>query len=172
MARNPNHTLEASSQADVATQAKWLTETMTYLTQLVQEHTARLGGYPAQSSKRQTRGRKKFKRSCTLLEKPVALLTHPDVVNAVQGTFESPDPIQRRRFEAFAAYFEGVPFEDIMPLLAPLERAKRRSGRKAKSDPDAAVLEKMHALLTSSAPDPYTRRQRGLRRKPTEAERR
>ena len=34
-----------------------------------------------------------------------------------------------------------------MPLLAPLERAKRRSGRKAKPDPDAAVLEKMHTLL-------------------------
>ena len=31
-------------------------------------------------------------------------------------------------FEAFAARFENVPFQDIMPILALLQRGKRRRG--------------------------------------------
>jgi hypothetical protein len=140
---------DALQQADVVTQAKWLAEAMVYATQLHQEITARLGRLSGPEFEEANRRAQAIQELLHLLEKPVALLTHPDVVNAVQGTFDSPDPVQRSRFEAFFSCFEGVPFQDMMPILAPLERAKKRSGRKAKPDPDAAVLKQMHALLTS-----------------------
>ena len=138
--------MSAPGDKDIATQAKELAETRAYVTQLQQENTARLGRL---SDPALERANSKLRELLHLMEKPVAILTHPDVVNAMQGLLNNPDPRQRSYFEAFAARFENVPFQDIMPILALLQRAKRRRGRRKGSTirSDADLLRKMKILI-------------------------
>ncbi|MGC1347076.1 MAG: hypothetical protein WA863_13485 [Methyloceanibacter sp.] len=84
--------MSAPGDKDIATQAKELAETRAYVTQLQQENTARLGRL---SDPALERANSKLRELLHLMEKPVAILTHPDVVNAMQGLLNNPDPRQQ-----------------------------------------------------------------------------
>jgi hypothetical protein len=82
------------------------------------------------------------------------------LTNFLQG-LNSPDPEQRKRFDAAAVAAQDLTLEGVKPYLEVFERAKQRRGRKKGSaiSSDMVVLERMRALVKKGVSVPEAARQ-------------
>jgi hypothetical protein len=138
--------MSAPSDKDSATEIGELVALAARVTQALQKLDARLERLSGPEAEHAAHTLRLLQEVTQLLEKPLAILAHPDVVNAIKG-LETSGKRQRSGFEALAAQIRDVPFKDVMPLLALLPRAKCDPGRRKGSEilSDADVLKRMKA---------------------------